>query len=145
MLDSVSVDLLPDVPDPPLIGKKYLLLDRDTKYCAAFRQMLVREGIRVIRLPPMSPNLNAYAERFVRSIKDECLDRMISPYNAHSAQDVNRFWENATVMPPRLRGQRGSQRTPTMRAVAQDDSAPCRLLLQRSAGLQSHYLERGAP
>jgi putative transposase len=31
----------------------------------------------VIRLPPMSPNLNAYAERFVRSIKDECLDRMI--------------------------------------------------------------------
>ena len=39
---------------------------------------MVREsGTEVIRLPPMSPNLNAYAERFVRSIKDECLDRMI--------------------------------------------------------------------
>ena len=34
-------------------------------------------GTAVIRLPPQSPNLNAYAERFVRSIKDECLDRMI--------------------------------------------------------------------
>jgi putative transposase len=34
-------------------------------------------GIEVIRLPPLSPNLNAYAERFVRSIKDECLDKMI--------------------------------------------------------------------
>ena len=34
-------------------------------------------GTEVIRLPPMSPNLNAYAERFVRSIKDECLNRMI--------------------------------------------------------------------
>ena len=34
-------------------------------------------GIEVIRLPPMSPNLNAYAERFVRSIKNECLRRMI--------------------------------------------------------------------
>ena len=77
MLDSVSVDLLPDVPDPPLIGKKYLLLDRDTKYCAAFRQMLVREGIRVIRLPPMSPNLNAYAERWVRSVRDGCLSKVI--------------------------------------------------------------------
>jgi putative transposase len=38
----------------------------------------VREsGTEVIRLPPMSPNLNAYAERFVRSIKEECLNRMI--------------------------------------------------------------------
>ena len=34
-------------------------------------------GYKVIRLPPMSPNLNAYAERFVRSIKEECLNRMI--------------------------------------------------------------------
>jgi transposase InsO family protein len=34
-------------------------------------------GTEIIRLPPMSPNLNAYAERFVRSIKDECLSRMI--------------------------------------------------------------------
>jgi transposase InsO family protein len=33
--------------------------------------------IEIVRLPPRSPNLNAYAERFVRSIKDECLDRMI--------------------------------------------------------------------
>jgi putative transposase len=37
----------------------------------------VREGIQVIRLPPQSPNLNAFAERFVRSIKEECLNRMI--------------------------------------------------------------------
>ena len=39
--------------------------------------MIQDSGTKVIRLPPMSPNLNAYAERFVRSIKDECLDRMI--------------------------------------------------------------------
>jgi putative transposase len=37
----------------------------------------VREGIYVIRLPPRSPNFNAFAERFVRSIKEECLNRMI--------------------------------------------------------------------
>ena len=42
-----------------------------------FRNVLVREGIHVIRLPPRSPNLNAFAERFVRSMKEECLSRMI--------------------------------------------------------------------
>jgi putative transposase len=62
-----------DVVDGPMLGKRYLIIDRDTKYCGAFRQMLAREGIEVIRLPPRSPNLNEYAERFVRSVKEECL------------------------------------------------------------------------
>jgi putative transposase len=65
------------VSDGFLRDKRYLLLDRDTKYSDAFRGILVREGIEVIRLPPRSPNLNAFAERFVRSIKEECLNRMI--------------------------------------------------------------------
>ena len=60
-----------------LRGKRYLILDRDTKYSDAFRSVLVREGIQVVRLPARSPNLNAFAERFVRSIKEECLSRMI--------------------------------------------------------------------
>jgi transposase InsO family protein len=68
---------LTDLNDGFLRGKRYLILDRDTKYSDAFRNVLVREGIQVIRLPPRSPNLNAFAERFVRSIKEECLSRMI--------------------------------------------------------------------
>jgi putative transposase len=66
-----------DVDDGFLRSKWYLILDRDAKYSDAFRNVLVREGIYVVRLPPRSPNLNAFAERFVRSIKDECLNRMI--------------------------------------------------------------------
>jgi transposase InsO family protein len=60
-----------------LQAKRYLIIDRDTKYSQQFRRLILGSGTKVIRLPPMSPNLNAYAERFVRSIKDECLDRMI--------------------------------------------------------------------
>ena len=60
-----------------LRAKRYLIIDRDTKYSAQFRRLIRDNGTKVIRLPPMSPNLNAYAERFVRSIKDECLNRMI--------------------------------------------------------------------
>jgi len=66
-----------DAVDGPLLGKRYRIIDRDTKYCEAFRKMLASEGIEVIRLPPRSPNLNAYAERFVRSIREECLSKMI--------------------------------------------------------------------
>jgi putative transposase len=57
--------------------KQYLIIDRDTKYSEPFRRLIRDAGTNVIRLPPMSPNLNAYAERFVRSIKDECLNRMV--------------------------------------------------------------------
>jgi putative transposase len=66
-----------DTADGTLLGKRYLILDRDTKYSASFHKLIKGSGTKVIRLPPRSPNLNAYAERFVRSIKAECLDRMI--------------------------------------------------------------------
>ena len=51
-----------DVDSGFLSGKRYLILDRDAKYSDAFRSSLVREGVYVIRLPPKSPNLNAFAE-----------------------------------------------------------------------------------
>ena len=60
-----------------LRDKKHLIVDRDTKYSAAFRLALDREGIGVIRLSRQSPNMNAYAERFVRSIKGECFSKLI--------------------------------------------------------------------
>ena len=58
-------------------SKQYLTIDRDTKSSEQFRRLIRDNGTKVIGLPPRSPNLNAYAERFVRSIKNECLDRMI--------------------------------------------------------------------
>ena len=52
---------LTDAEDGILRGKRYLILDRDTKYTDEFRNVLVREGIHLIRLPPRSPNLKANA------------------------------------------------------------------------------------
>jgi putative transposase len=56
---------------------QYLIHDRDTKCCAAFQQIIDDAGIERVVLPPRSPNLNAYAERWVRSVKEECLSRII--------------------------------------------------------------------
>lgn len=60
-----------------LSGKKYLIHDRDSLFADAFPRILKAAGVTTMRLPPSSPNMNAYAERFVRSIKHECLNQFI--------------------------------------------------------------------
>ena len=68
---------LTNFEDGFLNSMRYLLLDRDTKFCAAFRKMLKDEGVESVRLPARSPNLTPHIERFMRSIKEECLLKMI--------------------------------------------------------------------
>jgi transposase InsO family protein len=57
--------------------KQYLLMDRDAKFSQAFRDIMEQTGLKAVRLPPQSPNLNPNLERFMRSVKEECLERMI--------------------------------------------------------------------
>ena len=66
-----------DTVDGLLTGKRYLIHDRDPLFTAEFLNILADSGVKSVKLPPRSPNLNAYAERFVRTIKESCLDRMI--------------------------------------------------------------------
>ena len=68
---------LTDAVDGILKGKSYLIHDRDPLFTTEFLKILAETGVKSVKLPPRSPNLNAYAERFVRSIKESCLDRMI--------------------------------------------------------------------
>ncbi len=68
---------LTDPFDGFLLGKRYLIMDRDDKFSAGFRQILQNEGIEAVRLPARSPNLSPHIERFMKSIKEECLWRMI--------------------------------------------------------------------
>ena len=56
---------------------RYLLHDRDAKFCPAFDEVLASEDTRALRLPSRSPNLNAFTERWVRSVKQECLSKLI--------------------------------------------------------------------
>jgi transposase InsO family protein len=68
---------LTDAVDGFFAGKQYLIHDRDPLYTKGFLGILAGSGIESVKLPPRSPNLNAYAERFVRTIKEGCLDQMI--------------------------------------------------------------------
>ena len=68
---------LTDPIDGFLRHARYLICDRDPLYTKEFREILRSVGTTPIRLPPRSPDLNAYAERFVRSVREECVDRMV--------------------------------------------------------------------
>jgi transposase InsO family protein len=70
-----------------------LIHDRDPLFTVvAFRETLAAVGVQVVRLPPRSANLNAYAERFVRTIKESCLDRMILVGEGSLRRAVGQFW-----------------------------------------------------
>ena len=109
---------LTSAPGGFLVRKRFLIMDRDKKYCEEFRSLLKESATIIVRLPPRSPNLNAYAERFILSIKQECLDRMIffsekslrravSMYVSHYHRERNhQGLNNRLIKPERGAGKR---------------------------------------
>jgi putative transposase len=68
---------LTDAVDGFLANHQILICDRDSKWTDGFRRIVQGAGVRIVLTPVQAPNANAYAERFVRSIREECLDRLI--------------------------------------------------------------------
>jgi putative transposase len=77
--------------DEWLVPHRVLICDRDAKWSAPVRARLGEVGIRVMQTPYQAPNANAYAERFVRSIKEECLDRLIPLGERHFRRAVTEY------------------------------------------------------
>ena len=63
----------PDRPSPV----RFLIHDRDAKFSSGFDSVFVSEGIEIVLTPPQAPNANAVAERWVRTVREECLDHML--------------------------------------------------------------------
>jgi transposase InsO family protein len=131
---------LTDPCDGFLRGKRYLLHDRDTKFTQAFDHLLRNNGVEPVVLPLRSPNLNAHAERFVRSVKSEALDYMIMmgeeslrhilhQYLAHYHTERNHQGLNNQLIEPQ--------------AVAEDQNAQV-IRWERLGGLLSYYHREAA-
>src|SRR5262249_23898580 len=75
----------------------YLIHDRDPLFTAAFSLVLRTGGLNTVRLPAGSPNLNAYAERFVRSIRSECLSKIVPLGEGHLRRVVREDTEHYHV------------------------------------------------
>ena len=85
---------LTDAEDGFLNGSRYLIHDRDPLFTDAFRDLLKVTGVKTVKLPARSPDLNAYAERFVLSIKSECLAQIIPLGERHLRVAVKEYAEH---------------------------------------------------
>jgi transposase InsO family protein len=73
------------------LGKTHVIIDRDTKYGEGFRAILESTGVKIVLCPPHVPQCNAIAERFARSIKSECLGRLVFLSEGHLRKTIPLF------------------------------------------------------
>jgi len=120
-----------------LRGCRYLLHDRDAKFCQSFRELIKTGSVNPLRLPARSPNLNSYAERWVRSVKEDCLSKLIlfgesslrralQQYEVHYHEKRNHQGKGNTLLFP-------SQTSPVGRVQG---SVQC---LDRLGGMLKYY------
>jgi transposase InsO family protein len=121
---------------------RYLIHDRDTKFCQSFRSIIESGNVKTVPLPARSPNLNAYAERWVKSAKDECLSRLIlfgeaslrralREFGAHYHAERNHQGKNNVLLFPSAHE----------RETRIDASVACR---ERLGGLLKYYHREAA-
>ena len=131
---------LTDAEDGFLVDKRFLIQDRDPLFTGEFRETLAAAGGESLRLPARSPNLNAYAERFVRTIKESCLERMI----LFGEQSLRRAIQEFIAHYHRERNHQGlDNRLIFPEAADTDPDAPieCR---QRLGGMLNYYYRQAA-
>ena len=125
-----------------LDNRRYLIHDRDTKFTDSFRRIIKSSGVEPLKLPVKSPNLNAYAERWVRSVKEEALSKLIlfgeaslprvlREYVTHFHQERNHQGKGNVLLFP------STQKLPTCR----DQLVCCR---ERLGGLLKYYHRQAA-
>lgn len=101
-----------DAEDGFLLGKTHIILDRDPLYTKPFRAFLKNAGVTPVRLPPKSSNLNADAERFILSVRSECLNRIVPLGEGHLRRTLAEYAKhyhlerthrglgNSSIVPP---------------------------------------------
>ena len=125
-----------------LSGRRYVLHDRDTKFCAEFQETLAAGGVQCLPLPARSPNLNAFAERWVRTVKEECLSKLLLFGEGSLRRALSQFQEHYHT--ERNHQGKGNVRLfPRAEELAKSrgSSIECR---ERLGGLLKYYYRRAA-
>lgn len=117
----------------------HLLRDRDGKFAGLFDTILKAQDAEVVKLPPRSPNLNAYAERWVQSIQTECLDHFIVCGEDHLTHIAKEYVEHYNTERPH----QGKDNEPLAKLPPPnpDGQIMCK---ERVGGLLKHYYRKAA-
>ena len=117
---------------------RFLIHDRDSKYSDRFDEVFASDGVRVIRTPVRAPRANAFAERWVRTVRTECLDWTLVRGRRHLERTVRAYAEHYNTARPH----RGlNLETPEPRASSRGARRPCADVLRRDilGGLIHEY------
>ena len=131
---------LTDAEDGFLKGKRILIHDRDPLFTEKFRQTLRAAGVRALKLPKQSPNLNSVAESFVRNITRECLNKMILFGEKHVRYVIEHYVEHYLT-------ERPHQGLGNVRIIEPEDPQPTEgevLCRERPGGLLKSYYREAA-
>ena len=131
---------LTDVDDGFLRQARYLIHDRDPLFTEGVREILMSSGVETLKLPARSPNLNAYAERFVRSIKSECLARIIPLGEHHLRKAVKEYTEHYHLE----RNHQGLNNELIMKLADRPDMNAVVERRERLGGVLNYYYRRAA-
>ena len=131
---------LTDATDGFLRHKRFLLHDRDPLFTAEFEAILATSGVKGVPLPPRSPNLNAQAERFVRTIKESCLKRMILFGETGLRRAIREFVEHYH----RERNHQGLDNRLVIQDQIQEQNRGTVQCRRRLGGMLNYYYRRAA-
>jgi putative transposase len=123
-----------------LNGARYLIHDRDPLFTKRFRDILGPSGVKTVKLPARSPNLNAYAERFVHSVKSECLAKIIPLGERHLRKAVKKYTEHY-YLERNHQGLDNELIEKTSGPINEGSAVDCR---ERLSGILKYYHRRAA-